>query len=377
MKELKQEEDQQEDPTTKPVINAKNWPKTLEGVNDYIDGFLGVTGAPLSYITRTDADVKPANDDPEDDYDTEHEQMVAHMPHTDDGDPTAWYVTDNRKVYDLIHAIFHENEHWIYIKPFQQKKGGRGAYQAIWNHYLGPNNIDHMATEAERLLDTANYTGEKRSWNFEKYVRLQKEQHSIINGLRQYGHTGIAKRSEVRYLNKGIKCNTLDVPRSQILASAALRSDFDGCVQLYMDFLKQNAALQPVPTHNISQFDTSKPKAGKTRDETVDDQYYTSQEYKTLTPGQKQALKKKMDGRDSGPNPRKRVKFEPKPGQQSWQKDIKTMNRNISALLAAAALPATTRKDSDDDSEGDSPTPAALPGGNRTNDALTRQRRGK
>jgi hypothetical protein len=103
--------------------------------------------------------------------------MVARMPHTDGENPAAWYVTDNRKAYNLIHSLFHNTEHWIYIKPFQRTKDGRGAYQAIWNHCLGPNNIDHMATEAERSLDTTNYTGEKRRWNFEKCVRLQKEQH--------------------------------------------------------------------------------------------------------------------------------------------------------------------------------------------------------
>jgi hypothetical protein len=155
IKELKQEEEQHQDPDTKPTINAKNWPKTLESINDYIDGYLGVTGAPLSYVIRMEPAIQPGADDPEANYDTEHEQMVARMPHTDGENPAAWYVTDNRKTYDLIHTLFHDTEHWIYIKPFQRTKDGGGAYQAIWNHYLGPNNIDHMATEAEKSLDTS------------------------------------------------------------------------------------------------------------------------------------------------------------------------------------------------------------------------------
>jgi hypothetical protein len=102
--------------------------------------------------------------------------------------------------------------------------------------------------------------------------------------------------------------------------------------------------------------------------------YYTSQEYKTLTQSQKQALKKKRDTRDGGSGPaQKRVKFEP-----NWKKDFKTMNRNISALLAAAAtVPHSDRNDADNESDGDSPIPNALSGGNRNNDALTRQKRGK
>jgi hypothetical protein len=142
-----------------------------------------------------------------------------------------------------------------------------------------------------------------------------------------------------------------------------------------MDFIKQNAAIQPPATHNISQFATHKPTPGRGgKDDTVDDRYYTSQEYKTLTPGQKQALKQKRDTHDGGSGPtQKRVKFEP-----NWQKDFKTMNMNISALLAAAAIvPAADRNDPDNESDGDIPPPNALPAGNRANDALTRQKRPK
>jgi hypothetical protein len=143
-----------------------------------------------------------------------------------------------------------------------------------------------------------------------------------------------------------------------------------------MDFLKQNAATQPqFPTHNVSELGTqqpSKPQHGKTKDDSVANRYYTSQEYKNLTQGQKQALKRKREFRNGGSAPRKQTRFEP-----AWKKDMKVMNRNISALLAAAAVVPDRKDPDEDDSDGDRPTPAALPGGNRTNDALTRQRHGK
>jgi hypothetical protein len=54
------------------------------------------------------------------------------------------------------------------------------------------------------------------------------------------------------------------------------------------------------------------------------------------------------------------------------------MNTNISALLAAAAIaPTVNRNEPDNESNGDSSTPNALPAGNWTNDALTRQKRAK
>ena len=54
-----------------------------------------------------------------------------------------------------------------------------------------------MSTQAERKLEMANYSGEKHNWNFEKYVKLQKDQHAILKGLVEHGYAGIDTRSKV------------------------------------------------------------------------------------------------------------------------------------------------------------------------------------
>ena len=46
--------------------------------------------------------------------------------------------------------------------------------------HLGPNNVDNMAGEAETVLKTVQYHGEKRQWNFEKYARTHLRQHLIL-----------------------------------------------------------------------------------------------------------------------------------------------------------------------------------------------------
>ena len=81
-----------------------------------------------------------------------------------------------------------------------------------------------------RVLQQTTYQGEKRRWNFEKYSRLHKEQHIILEGLVEFGYSGIDSRSKVRYLLGGIKTLELDSVKTQIMSSPALRSDFDGCV---------------------------------------------------------------------------------------------------------------------------------------------------
>ena len=112
----------------------------------------------------------------------------------------------------------------------------------MYNHYLGPNNVDNMAPMAERKLETTAYQGEKKRWDFERYVRQHVDQHSVLQGLTEHGYSGIDARSKVRHLIAGIKTDKLDSVKAQILGSPALRVDFDACMTVYKDFITQVGA---------------------------------------------------------------------------------------------------------------------------------------
>jgi hypothetical protein len=71
------------------------------------------------------------------------------------------------------------------------------AYYAVFNHYLGPDNVDNQAAMAKKTLNTLIYNGEGRRWTFEKYVTAMKKQHQIIKNLTQYGYAGINERTKV------------------------------------------------------------------------------------------------------------------------------------------------------------------------------------
>jgi hypothetical protein len=79
------------------------------------------------------------------------------------------------------------------MKDFVQPRDSRGAYCALFNHYLGPNNVNNQSAASEKALTTISYNGEGRHWNFEKYVMatVQKKHHQILQGLVCYGYSGI------------------------------------------------------------------------------------------------------------------------------------------------------------------------------------------
>jgi hypothetical protein len=84
LRELKIKEDARvSDPPTAPTIDPKNWPKTMDAIQDYFCCVLGETKAPLAYVIRDAAEVPAEADGPPGNYDTPENEMIACMPHQD------------------------------------------------------------------------------------------------------------------------------------------------------------------------------------------------------------------------------------------------------------------------------------------------------
>lgn len=359
VRELRLSEQSYDTPHESPTINDRDWPRTIEALEEYFRNYLGETKIPLAYVIRKDRNV-PADPDPSANYSTVQAEMIRRAPQVNAaGEELPTYASDNRKVWELLSSICREHECWTYIKPAQRSQDGRRAFLALFNHYLGPNNVDNMASAAERKLETTAYNGEKKRWNFERYVRTQVDQHSILEGLVEHGYAGIDERSKVRHLTNGIKTDKLDSVKTQIMASAALRVDFDACVNLFKDFIAQtqsdsNATLN---ISSVSQSRGSKRPGGGNRGggggttERVEDRYYSKAEYEKLTPGQKHALKLKREAR----------------GHKGTGKRQKLASQVAAASTNDNTNP--TERESNGDGDGDRPRVTT----NRNHSALTRQ----
>ena len=178
----------------------------------------------------------------ETDWDEPLEQMIERAPHTitePNGTITKHptFVIDNKTLFDKLAELTRDHEYWTYIKPHARARSGRAACMAFKNHYLGPNNMGNMAATAEHKLINATYRGEGRCWDFERYATLHKEQHTILEGLKEYGYAGMDEGSKTRHLLVGIKTTVLDSVKTQIQCNAELRQDFAKCVVLFKDYI--------------------------------------------------------------------------------------------------------------------------------------------
>ena len=110
---------------------------------------------------------------------------------------TVEYKIDKRTVYDILHQICKNTDLYPYAKQHKSKRDSRGAYNAIHSRSLGPNHVNATASEAEMALQTLMYDGEKKAWNWEKYVVCHVKYHIILGNLKEYGYQGLDLGSKV------------------------------------------------------------------------------------------------------------------------------------------------------------------------------------
>ena len=103
LKDLRLAEENHTNPTEKPTINANNWPKTLEEIEEYLRNHLSQTKIPLAYIVRRNEEVPNHNGDPQANYPIIQDEMIRRATHRDDArNYTPLYNVDNRRVWNLI-----------------------------------------------------------------------------------------------------------------------------------------------------------------------------------------------------------------------------------------------------------------------------------
>lgn len=387
LKRQQELEKKHEDPEVRPDIDPKNWPKTLESVIEWFGGFRGVDNHPLSYVVRDDLEVPTMGGDPTmgtagSKYTTHDQELIKRgaiidptgAPTTDpekDGPFTDTYLSDRMKLWRHGASLFKNTEAWPYYKVGKKNEDGRMGSKSVWNHYLGPNNVDHMAASAEKLLAQSSYHGEKKSWNFEKFATMHMEQHNILESLVEHGYNGIDARSKVRFLNDGIKSTTLDAVKTRIMSDTGLRGDFPGCVTLYKDFIKQQG-MNERQSLNISQVGTG--GGGGGGNVVVEDRYYEREEWDKLSASQRAEVSKirkaRATSQNKGGGGGGREKKFSKSHVAKLEKKVKSQRRQLSAMNAQ-------KRPAEKEDSGQSDSESSEEQNNRGHNSLTRQRKTK
>ena len=82
------------------VIDAKNWVKTLEDMYEFLYQRLGTTSKnPLAYVIRESPEVNLTAGNPVTNYNTQEDELISRIPHSNTTGATVDYKADNRVVW--------------------------------------------------------------------------------------------------------------------------------------------------------------------------------------------------------------------------------------------------------------------------------------
>ena len=127
------------------------------GDNDTITGDSEYTSHDHETITPCPILVKNC------DYNLEYSELEIQGPFV----PT--FLTDSKKVWAILHALFSTSSMWQHVKKFTATQNGRQVYRTLHSHFFGKDKVDTMRNDIISSLKSKIYQGDRKNFNFDKY----------------------------------------------------------------------------------------------------------------------------------------------------------------------------------------------------------------
>ena len=245
---------------------ASGWTTWKEQWLTYLSQLRGAALIPLVYLCR---DLDEPNDD-----------MWAQAYPDEDARYCAitvfrgeHYTRDNSTMYTLLKECILDCPAWTFIKKFEKKKDGRGAFMALKTQCEGTSSILTRKNAAYASLSTCAFKGSTRHYTFQNYVTLHQKAHNELEELDE----PVSETKKVSEFLKYISDPTLQMGLQIVMGDPAKLDNFELCQQ-YLSTLQTNTEQQRRNKRNISgvsgesQGSTKKPK----------DRYYSSEEWHEL-----------------------------------------------------------------------------------------------
>ena len=84
------------------------------------------------------------------------------------------FKIDNTLVYQILLKVFTYMDVFVYVKQRKETQDGWAVFFDVHKHFLGSEHVARQAAEAEEKLQTSHYDGERKTWDWNKYLALHK-----------------------------------------------------------------------------------------------------------------------------------------------------------------------------------------------------------
>lgn len=293
------------------------WFKFNEKFINYISQIRGRAKAPLSYLLRAHVQVTDALRAAT--YDTTDDRLIATLLHTGEH-----YASDNKRLWNELKSLTVDGTGWTYIKRFNRNEDGRAAYLALKAQCEGNSALHTKKVKAYNQIEKARYQGERKTYNFAKYVEAHQNGYNDI--LDADPAETIPEPKRVRDFLNGIMDPSLQSGIDIVLSDPAMLSSFEA-TQQYLGTLvanrREHAAGQR-DNRAVAAFKKSSPSTK------LEDKWYSPEEWRKLSKDEKEEVTKLAQARKLKQKKTKRKLSALKKAKQSKKGTSKEDDNNTS-----------------------------------------------
>ena len=98
------------------------------------------------------------------------------------------------------------------------------------------------------------YDGQKRAWNWGKYIACHVKYHIILGNLIENGYQHLDPGSKFRYLLNGIRCDKLSTAVATVRANSdRYEENFDAVVAFLFQYIDRKAPIPSLKFASVTQ----------------------------------------------------------------------------------------------------------------------------
>jgi hypothetical protein len=162
------------------------------------------------------------------------------------------FLTDSKKVWAILHALFLTSGVWQHVKKFTATQDGCQVYRTLHFHFFGADKVNTMVNDVLSSLKSKIYQGVCKNWNFDKYCLAHVAEPNHHSSLLDYGIAPLDESMKIHYFEEGIKDPTLDAARNAILVNRSQFPDFDIVMHLYVTSKRSQKPEATPPGRQLS-----------------------------------------------------------------------------------------------------------------------------
>jgi hypothetical protein len=187
-------------------------------------------------------------------HDLTHAQLARPLDYLEEHgpfDPT--FVQDLAKVYNILHTTWGTSQPWTHARSAAAKtQNGRKAFRVLHTHLLGGQQLVTSGSAIMTRLQLLQYDGDRRNFDFNKYVALHVAGHNDHNDLGEYGVELLTKSLKIVWFQKSITGKSLNTVRASILAAPASYTTFTAVQEAYVNFKLTQKATEPPKARQVA-----------------------------------------------------------------------------------------------------------------------------